>query len=102
MGRSDCFLLIAISVTWRCKANAPHTLMSHEEFDSPLTLSNITIMVNENIIQKFISDLGTITCSEADTINYFRSFGVDPEVYMAALNKVQGMHIVNDKVWYSE
>lgn len=102
MASSDCFLLNEIGVTWRCDINAPHTLMLHEEFDSPLTLSNITIMVNEKIIQKFISDLGTITCSEAYAINYFHSFGFDPKEYMAALNKVPGIHIVNNKVWYSE
>lgn len=56
-------------------------------------------MVNEKIIQKFISDLGTITCSEVDAINYFRSFGVEPKEYLKALQELPNVHCVNEKIW---
>lgn len=56
-------------------------------------------MENEVIIQKFISDLGTITCSEADAYNYFRSFGVEPKEYLNALHNISSVHFVNDKIW---
>lgn len=56
-------------------------------------------MVNETIIQKFISDLGTITCSEADAIAYFRSFGVEPKEYLNALHSNPNIHFVNEKIW---
>lgn len=56
-------------------------------------------MIDEKIIQKFISDLGTITCSEVDAINYFRSFGVDPKEYLKYLRSSPNIHFVNEKIW---
>lgn len=56
-------------------------------------------MVNEKIIQKFISDLGTITCSEVDAYNYFCSFGVDPKEYLKALHSMPNIQFVNEKIW---
>lgn len=56
-------------------------------------------MVNEEIIQKFISDFGTITCSEVDAYNYFCSFGVDPKVYLNALHTMPYINFLNEKIW---
>lgn len=55
-------------------------------------------MVNDEIIQKFISDLGTITCSEVDAYNYFLSFGLYPKVYLKDLHTVPTIHFVNEKI----
>ena len=56
-------------------------------------------MVNETIIQRFISDLGTITCGEADAIAYFRNSGEDSTECLAALRAMPSIHYVNDKIW---
>lgn len=56
-------------------------------------------MVNETIIQKFLHDLGTLTCSEDEVIKYFRGLGVDPREYIDALHAMPSIHFVNDKIW---
>lgn len=56
-------------------------------------------MVNETIIQKFLHDLGTITCGEADAIAYFQNSGEDPTECLAALRAMPQVHFVNDKIW---
>lgn len=56
-------------------------------------------MVNDKIIQKFLSDLGTITCSEAEAFNYFHSFGVEPQEYLQTLHSLPNIIYVNEKIW---
>lgn len=92
-------LLAATCVTWRCN----YQRSAHDDIARGVRFSfgalKIKIMVNEKIIQKFISDLGTITCSDVDAINYFRSFGADPKEYLKALSSMPNVHCVNEKIW---
>lgn len=83
--------------------SAPHTLNCM----SSLTLlwrttKEQSIMVNDKIIQKFISDLGTITCSEAEAFNNFHSFGVEPQEYLQTHHSLPYIIYVNEKIWVDQ
>lgn len=84
----------------RCSHQCSAHTDLYEQFDSALAL-NLTnkIMINDSIIQKFISDLGTFTCDEVAAFNYFRRFSEQPEEYMAALQHTPHIHHVNEKIW---
>lgn len=56
-------------------------------------------MIKEEIVQKFLHDLGALTCSEDEVIKYFRGFGVDPQEYMDTLHDIPSIHFVNEKIW---
>ena len=56
-------------------------------------------MIKEEIIQKFLHDLGPLTCSEEEAIAYFRNSGEDPTECLTDLRAIPSIHFVNEKIW---